>query len=172
MFQISKAVGTRIALIFLAAGMLGLSLTPVVCAANPGAGKSTMTQYQNIKIVQESLHAKGYYTGHIDGLMGPQTRTAIRQYQKSENLAVTGRLDAQTAGKLGMGQESVGGSFANAGRQAGEGSEAAAHQMKKGKPVAAGKDFGKGMGRFGKDVGKGVKKAVSPKSSPDDQANQ
>lgn len=53
-------------------------------------------------------------------------------------------------------------SFANAGRQAGSGSKAAAHEITKGKPVAAGKEFGKGMGRFGKDIGKGVKKAVKP----------
>lgn len=166
MFKTSKAVGIRIALIFLAAGMLGLSLTPFVYAANPGAGKPTASQHQNIKKLQEALRDKGYYTGHIDGLMGPQTRTAIRQYQKSENLAATGRLDAQTAGRLGVGQESVGQDFKNAGRQAGEGSEAAGYQMKKGKPIAAGKEFGKGMGRFGKDVGKGVKKAVNPKSAP------
>ncbi|MGH9454617.1 MAG: peptidoglycan-binding protein [Terriglobia bacterium] len=172
MFQISKAVWTRMALMFLAAAMLGWGLTPQVYAANPGAGKVTMSPHQNIKKAQESLRDKGYYTGRIDGLMGQQTRTAIRKYQKSEDQAVTGRLDAQTAGKLGVGQESVGSSFKNAGRQAGEGSEAAGHQMKEGKPVAAGKDFGKGMGRFGKDVGKGVKKAVSPQSGPVDQEKQ
>jgi hypothetical protein len=40
--------------------------------------------------------------------------------------------------------------------------------MKEGKPVAAGKDLGEGIGKGGKDVGKGVKKAVSPKSDSGD----
>ncbi|MGH9378775.1 MAG: peptidoglycan-binding domain-containing protein [Terriglobia bacterium] len=170
MLRTSKPVWTRIALMIVAAATLGLA--PLVCAATPGAGTSTVSRRQNVKQVQESLRDKGYYSGKVDGLLGPQTRKAIRQYQKAENLRVTGRLDAKTAGKLGVNQESVGASFENAGRQVGEGSEAAGHQMKKGKPVAAGKEFGKGMGRFGKDVGKGVKKAVNPKSAPGGPPNQ
>ena len=38
------------------------------------------------------------------------------------------------------------------------------HEMKKGKPVAAGKEMGKGVGRAGNKVGQAVKKAVSPDS--------
>ena len=44
--------------------------------------------------------------------------------------------------------------------------------MKEGKPIAAGKDMGKGLGKGGKDVGKGVKKAVSPKSDSKDPENK
>jgi hypothetical protein len=55
--------------------------------------------------------------------------------------------------------------------------------MKEGKPIAAGKDMGKGLGQGGKDlgqgvgqggkdVGKGVKKAVSPKSDSKDPENK
>ena len=34
--------------------------------------------------------------------------------------------------------------------------------ISKGKPVQAGKDFGKGIGRGAKDVGEGIKDAVKP----------
>jgi hypothetical protein len=34
------------------------------------------------------------------------TMKVHRQYQKAENLPVTGQLDAETAGKLGVGSES------------------------------------------------------------------
>ena len=71
----------------------------------------------DIKKVQETLRDKGYYTAPVDGIMGPQTRAAIRQYQQSENLPVTGHLDGGTAGKLGVGPESVGGDFKGAGRE-------------------------------------------------------
>ena len=95
--------------------------------------------------------------------MGVETRAALREYQKAEELEVTtGRLDPETAGKLGVGPESVGGSFKGAGKEVKEGSEEAVHEMKEGKPVAAGKEMGKGMGRMGKKVGKGVEKAVAP----------
>ncbi len=64
--------------------------------------------------------------------------------------------------------ESASGEFKGAGKEVGHGSKEAAHEMTKGKPVAAGKEFGKGVGRFGEKVGKGVKKAVSTKSDSKD----
>ena len=154
-----KAVWTRVIFTLLMTGMLGLSVIPLASAGDRG----------DIKKVQETLRDKGYYTASVDGRMGPQTREAIRQYQKSENLPVTGHLDAQTAGKLGVGPESIGGSFKGAGQEVGEGGEEAGHEMKQGKPVAAGKEMGKGLGRGGKKVGQGVKKAVSPESDRGDR---
>ena len=58
----------------------------------------------DIKKGQETLLDKGYYTAPVDGILGPQTCEGIRQYQKSENLPITGHLDAQTAGKPGWEQ--------------------------------------------------------------------
>lgn len=154
-----KAVWTRVVFILLMTGMLALSLTPRASAADRG----------DVKKVQETLRDKGYDPGPIDGVLGAQTRGAISQYQKAENLPVTGHLDAQTAGKLGVGPESIGGSFKGAGQEVGEGGEEAGHEMKQGKPIAAGKEMGKGLGRGGKKVGKGVKKAVSPESDRGDR---
>jgi peptidoglycan hydrolase-like protein with peptidoglycan-binding domain len=100
--------------------------------------------------------------------MGSQTRQAISQYQKSENLPVTGHLDGETAGKLGVEKESEGGDFKTAGKDVARGGEGVGHEMKKGKPIAAGKDLGEGVGKGGKKVGEGVKKAVSPSSDSND----
>jgi len=155
----SKTVWTGVVFTFLAIGMLGLSLMPLASAQDRG----------DIKKVQETLRDKGYYTAPVDGVLGPQTRAAIRQYQQSENLPVTGRLDTETAGKLGVGPESEGGNFKAAGQEVGAGGKEVGHEMKKGKPIAAGKEMGKGLGRGGKDIGKGVKKAVSPESDRGDR---
>ena len=165
----SKTVWTRLVFIFLATGMLGLSLTSLGFAASPDDEKPAVSHRHDIKKVQESLHDKGYYHAHVDGVLGPQTREAIRQYQQSENLPVTGRLDGETAGKLGVGPESEGGSFESAGHEVGRGGKELGHEMKKGKPVAAGKEMGKGMGRGGEKFGKAVKKAVSPESDRGDR---
>ena len=164
-----KAVRTTGVFILVMTGMLGLSLMPRASAADSG----------DVKKVQETLRDKGYNPGPIDGVSGPQTRGAISQYQKSENLPVTGHLDAQTAGKLGVEQESEGADFKSAGKDVAKGGEGVGHEMKQGKPVAAGKDLGEGVGQAGKKVGEGVgeagkkvgegaKKAVSPHSDSSD----
>jgi len=153
-----KAFWIRMAFVLMMTGMLGLSLVPRAFAGD----------HDNIKKVQETLRDKGYDPGPIDGVMGSQTRDAISQYQKAENLPVTGHLDAQTAGKLGVGPETVGGDFKAAGKDVGRGGEGVGHEMKQGKPIAAGKDLGEGVGKGGKKVGKGVKKAVSPHSDSSD----
>jgi peptidoglycan hydrolase-like protein with peptidoglycan-binding domain len=153
-----KAVWNGVVFVLLMTGMLGLCLVPRASAADQN----------NIKKVQETLRDKGYDPGPIDGVIGSRTRKAISQYQKSENLPVTGHLDAQTAGKLGVGQASVGGDFKSAGKEVGRGGEGVGHEMKEGKPIAAGKDLGEGVGKGGKKVGEGVKKAVSPSSDSSD----
>jgi peptidoglycan hydrolase-like protein with peptidoglycan-binding domain len=165
----SKTVWTRAVFMFLAAGMLGLSPTSLGFAASPDEEKPAVSRRHDIKKVQESLRDKGYYHAHVDGVLGPQTREAIRQYQQSENLPVTGRLDGETAGKLGVGPESVGGSFESAGHEVGKGGKELGHEMKQGKPIAAGKEMGKGLGRGGKDFGQAVKKAVTTDSDRGDR---
>jgi hypothetical protein len=65
-------------------------------------------------------------------------------------------------------QESVGGTFKAAGKDVGEGGEQLGHEVKKGKPIAAGKELGKGIASGGKKVGEGVKKAVSTDSDRGD----
>jgi len=169
MFRTSKVVWARVVFTFLTTGVLGLGGMPLAFSASPSEEKSVVLHHQDIKKVQETLRDKGYYTGKIDGRMGPQTREGIRQYQKSENLSVTGHLDAETAGKIGVGPESVGGSFKSAGQEVGKGGAEVGHEMKKGKPVAAGKEMGKSVGRAGKKVGEGVKEAVSPESDRGDR---
>ncbi len=165
----SKRVWTTVVFTFLVTGMLGLTLATVAFAANPEEEKPAASNRHDIKKVQESLRDKGYYHADVDGALGPQTREAIRQYQKSENLPVTGRLDGETAGKLGVGPESAGGSFEGAAQEVGEGGKELGHEMKKGKPVAAGKEMGKGIGRGGEKFGKAVKKAVSTESDRGDR---
>jgi TonB family protein len=65
---------------------------------------------------QERLHSAGYHPGIADGVPGPQTVTALRQYQKAQGLPVTGLLDEATRQALGLLSET-----AAAARQSGEG---------------------------------------------------
>ena len=55
-----------------------------------------------IRKLQEALKTKGEDPGVIDGRMGRKTHAAIRDFQKSNGLNVTGTLDRETADKLGV----------------------------------------------------------------------
>ena len=56
--------------------------------------------------IQQALQAKGYNPGPIDGIHGPRTSAALRDFQKAEGLKVTGRVDGDTRARL-MGQAST-----------------------------------------------------------------
>jgi len=43
--------------------------------------------------VQSALARRGYYRGAIDGVLGPETRNAIRTFQAQRGLAVTGQIN-------------------------------------------------------------------------------
>jgi peptidoglycan hydrolase-like protein with peptidoglycan-binding domain len=58
-----------------------------------------------VKQMQQILQNEGRYRGKIDGALGLRTRASIREFQRAENLPVTGQLDVQTAGKLGVAPE-------------------------------------------------------------------
>lgn len=64
---------------------------------------------QDIKKAQEALKGKGHDPGSIDGIIGAQTRQAIRAFQNANGLKETGRLDAETAKKLGIEQGTASG---------------------------------------------------------------
>ena len=52
--------------------------------------------------VQGVLQQMGYYTGEVDGLLGPLTREALTAYQADQGLAQTAAIDEPTLDSLGM----------------------------------------------------------------------
>jgi hyperosmotically inducible periplasmic protein len=58
--------------------------------------------YGQVVVMQQALKDKGFDPGATDGVMGPQTTTALKAYQKSENLPTTGTMDGATSAKLGV----------------------------------------------------------------------
>jgi hypothetical protein len=72
-------------------GTLGLVLWPVVSAA-PGDWR--------IGQAQDRLQAAGFDPGPLDGVLGARTKEALRRYQASRGLPVTGMLDEATRNAL------------------------------------------------------------------------
>jgi peptidoglycan hydrolase-like protein with peptidoglycan-binding domain len=54
--------------------------------------------------VQFALLDKGFYNGNIDGIMGPSTRTAIKNYRVENGLPIPARetLDTQLLNSLNI----------------------------------------------------------------------
>ena len=63
---------------------------------------ATFVVRDEITKMQEGLRNKGNYRGKIDGVLGLRTRASIREYQKAENLPITGQVDTPTADGLGV----------------------------------------------------------------------
>jgi hypothetical protein len=59
-----------------------------------------MTPDQVTANVQTALQQQGLYQGEIDGLIGPQTRAALAQYQEANGLETTSAIDQPTVESL------------------------------------------------------------------------
>ena len=57
---------------------------------------------QVVANVQSALQEQGYYQGEVDGILGPQTRAALAEYQSAQGLEPTGTVDEPTLETLGM----------------------------------------------------------------------
>ena len=68
----------------------------------PIYGYNNLPPDQVIANVQSALQQQGYYHGEVDGLLGPQTRAAIADYQRATGLAETAAIDQPTLESLGM----------------------------------------------------------------------
>jgi peptidoglycan hydrolase-like protein with peptidoglycan-binding domain len=57
-------------------------------------------EHTTVAQVQQELKSQGLYNGAIDGVIGPQTKTALSQFQQQNGLRQTATLDRQTRDRL------------------------------------------------------------------------
>jgi putative peptidoglycan binding protein len=67
-----------------------------------GYSDQSQSNYSTVVAAQERLAREGYYHGESDGAVGAEMRQALRQYQSSHGLRVTGYLDKDTAAAMGL----------------------------------------------------------------------
>jgi peptidoglycan hydrolase-like protein with peptidoglycan-binding domain len=70
--------------------------------AGKGIGATGQASVESVRSAQQALQSKGMDPGPTDGIIGPRTQSALRAYQKEQNLPQTGQLDDQTRLKLGI----------------------------------------------------------------------
>ena len=67
-----------------------------------GSSKLAAMTSEDVKQVQRHLQQHGFYNGNIDGIAGPKTRSALRDFQQQQGLAATGTWNSETADALGL----------------------------------------------------------------------
>ena len=68
----------------------------------PIYGYNGLPPDQVVANVQAALQQQGFYQGDVDGLLGPLTREAIADYQRSNGLVETAAIDQPTLESLDM----------------------------------------------------------------------
>lgn len=59
-----------------------------------------MQEAERSKDIQIALKNAGFYTGSIDGKVGPKTKKAIEEFQKAKGLKVDGKVGPKTWAEL------------------------------------------------------------------------
>ncbi len=146
--------------------LAALAFALTVCAV-PSLAQSSHT----VREAQQALKDKGYDPGPIDGINGPRTKAALRQYQEKENINDDAILGPKTLDSLGVKNAGAGTEFSESGenlkhsyskggKEIGHGTKAAGTDLKNGEVVDSAKDLGKGVGKGAAHIGAGTGHAV------------
>lgn len=74
--------------------LLGVAALSLVCGGALGQDSALLERAQQI------LSGLGYYTGTVDGVAGPGTRSAVQRFQDDNGITPTGEIDDYTWGLL------------------------------------------------------------------------
>ncbi len=80
--------------------LLLTSLSAVALALASAGPGNAQTASAEVQQAQQQLRSEGLYNGRVDGVMGPDTTQALRQYQQRHGLKETGNLDQETLAGL------------------------------------------------------------------------
>jgi peptidoglycan hydrolase-like protein with peptidoglycan-binding domain len=123
-FIFGAALFASAALVLSAAGYPAQAQSSTTKSATPSTGKKkkTSSKYRKksrtraqaaptpdrIKEIQAALQKDGSYTGEPTGKWDPATMDAMRKFQDKNGFAPTGKIDAVSLNKLGLGSETAG----------------------------------------------------------------
>lgn len=88
----------RIAVVMLVVFLFAAALSPLADAAVYRQGSSGST----VTTIQQKLKRWGYYTGSVDGIYGSRTTSAVKYFQRSNNLTADGVAGNATLKAMGI----------------------------------------------------------------------
>jgi len=86
----------------LAAALFGAVLVPGAGRAESQLVYVQPVPQQSVQAIQQRLRQDGAYSGAVDGVWGPDSRTALERYQQSHQLQVTGQVNQATLATMGL----------------------------------------------------------------------
>jgi peptidoglycan hydrolase-like protein with peptidoglycan-binding domain len=69
---------------------------PAVSQPSESRQDDNFIRKDDIRWAQLELRNRGLYKGSLDGVLGPETKQALRQFQRNNGLSQTAALDAQS----------------------------------------------------------------------------
>ncbi len=90
--------------------VMAMVLTLSVCAAAMAGDYKTLRpgdEGDNVRVLQNALKKKGFYSGSVDGKYGPSTRKAVEKYQAYVGLTVDGKAGEKTLTALYEGKTAL-----------------------------------------------------------------
>lgn len=77
-------------------------LAALALAAGNAAFAAAPLEQDLVRNVQQALEDRGVEAGPIDGIWGPKTAQALKEFQRANGLEASGRLDGATLSALGI----------------------------------------------------------------------
>ena len=74
--------------------------TAAVPQATGAAAAVPTEKLEHNKEIQAALKAAGFYTGNVDGKIGPKTKRSIMEFQKAKGLKADGKVGPKTCAEL------------------------------------------------------------------------
>ncbi|WP_200347347.1 peptidoglycan-binding domain-containing protein, partial [Halochromatium glycolicum] len=90
------------AVLWINVSSLGNGDSTVTSHAGTAPAQALTVTSETVEALQAASRAQGFNPGPIDGLLGPRTTAAIKDFQRDRGLRVTGKLDAELAQQLGI----------------------------------------------------------------------
>jgi hypothetical protein len=72
-----------------------------------GMGAGHDLSEDGVRRLQEALNQQGHDVGEVDGLWGPQTASALREFQEAQGLEASGEPDEETIAALGLSMDEL-----------------------------------------------------------------
>jgi peptidoglycan hydrolase-like protein with peptidoglycan-binding domain len=69
-------------------------------ATQPSPTTSAVPENPSVENIQQALKNAGFYTGKVDGKLGPKTKKAIQDFQAKNSLKADGKIGPKTCEKL------------------------------------------------------------------------
>jgi peptidoglycan hydrolase-like protein with peptidoglycan-binding domain len=80
----------------------GLAAAPANGTSHRAGGMVTEQSSSTVRSAQQALNDRGFNVGSVDGVWGPNTENAVRDFQRAQGLQQTGTLDQATLAALGV----------------------------------------------------------------------